>query len=226
MTSRKQPQRRRIERPREELGEMLRQQYWFLRRSSDAYDRGEHDESRRLALSVRVLVHKTANSSPLLEQLGLLERLRFVDTALRVPVPGLVLGGAALAITRINFGDGRCEYVPPLDDLSPERINMLARFHDWWTERIIRTDDGIALDRRALVLGMANTDGGAHVDQALDEDYVRLRQMTGNVSSTIGDVPVGPFAGSLAHASMRQIAHEMQRTLDRDWRTEHLRDAS
>jgi hypothetical protein len=64
-----------------ELMEHLYQQIAFLRRSASQYDNGEFSEAKRLATTLRILLHDSHTSKSLLTQLGLKEKLRFVDTA-------------------------------------------------------------------------------------------------------------------------------------------------
>ena len=54
---------------RPDLDELLREQIGFLERSSAAYDEGYHDEAKRIAVVVRVLLHDTQSSHSLFEQL-------------------------------------------------------------------------------------------------------------------------------------------------------------
>lgn len=60
--------------------EQLKVQLEFLNSSSRAYDEGDSSEAIRLAVTVRVLCHSTNSSHALLDQLGILDTLMFVDT--------------------------------------------------------------------------------------------------------------------------------------------------
>ena len=64
----------------EDLGSHLNDQLEFLRRSSESFDGGFEGEARRLAVSLRILLHDTEKSSSLLGQLGLKDS-EFFDSA-------------------------------------------------------------------------------------------------------------------------------------------------
>lgn len=193
---------------------MLRSQHGYLLRSAAAYDDGHDDESRRLAVTLRLLLHDGSTAS-LLTQLGLRKGLHCTDTSLK-PSPGL-LSPPGLALLRMH-GDpdlalNETSWVPPLDRFVDGRCHPAQRYADWWSEPVIGSGIGgpvgPLLARRDLVLGMASTDGGAHVDQSLDPDYARFRDSNAGWTATVGGLEVPIRHGSLAAASMRQIAYEM-----------------
>ena len=150
-----------------ELVEQLRTQVGFIERSSAAYDDGYEDEARRLATVIRVLVHDTRNSTSLLMQLGVKDKLRYHDTTVRSRPGAIVLGSSGLALQRITTGPGGGgRYVPVGDDPNPDRIRPPVLFRDWWAESFKIANDEFT--RKQLVLNVANQDGGAHVDPSLD----------------------------------------------------------
>jgi hypothetical protein len=59
----------------------LHEQMTFLRGSAESYDAGDFSEAKRLATTLRLLLHDTKKSRSLLTHLGLKNKLRFVDTA-------------------------------------------------------------------------------------------------------------------------------------------------
>ena len=83
-----------------DLRQHLVEQLGFLRRSAEAYDSGLVDEAKRLAVTIRILVHDTEKSKSLLGQLHELSRW-FLNTA--VPdQPGNAMAYCALA--QMAFG--------------------------------------------------------------------------------------------------------------------------
>ena len=197
---------------------MLRRQYRFLVKGAAAYDAGYHEEAIRLAGHIRVLVHDGKWPS-LLTVLGLRERLRYKDTANypdELPNATFVVGGGnGLVMVRQAFGgpDGvHMDFLAPLDFAVPFRENADAPFAQWWTRPCIPIDQG-AMSRSELVLAVANTDGHAHLDAKIDVDYARLRDEP--VSALFSPSASGfPAPDGLVFASVRQIAFELQRTLE------------
>lgn len=200
-----------------ELLAALGTQLSFLQRSSDAFDAGNEEEAIRLATQVRVLVHQTSSSHALLNQLGLLESLRFVDTAVDSTVQRGVNGSGQLILKQtvspgvlagMGFGVGGFRFFPLLGGESAPRVS----FNEWWEPDLVpptSTERGIS--RRWLVLAMANQGGGTHVDPSLDARYSAF--LANRTGLSISDTS-SPIVNSVAHAAMRQIAHEVLLTLE------------
>lgn len=198
-------------RSRADLMEHLAESRSFLERSAAAYDDGYEAEAKRLAVTLRTLLHTTNRSHGLLDQLGLVGTLRFVDTAAPinpnnlVPTPGLL-------VMELTGGSGG-RYVPPLAMLSPEREKPPVPFHGWWHGPVMK-EPGRTWSRREFVLTLANKEGGAHVDPALDDDYDRLVRRNALGFVYVENDTEADFTGSPVAASVRQIAYEVLATLD------------
>ncbi|SCE77502.1 hypothetical protein GA0074695_1010 [Micromonospora viridifaciens] len=211
------------------LEEHLRRQVAYLRRSAAAYDEGATDEAFRLATTVRVLCHQTANSRSLLHQLGLLpERLRFVNTALQLPdlPPGAFAINMGLCTIRLNFDAVTADPTPVLDDLGPDRTNPLQAFDEWWRTPFLTNESPLrgrrgafTYSRRNVVLQMANKDGGAHVDPQMPDHYRAVVDHDGVIGLVVNGQQVSIPRRAFVTAWMRQIAHEVQRTLEHDFCT-------
>jgi hypothetical protein len=124
--------------------------------------------------------------------------------------PGNLLSHSSLTAMRLS-SDGSASHFAPLDDrpFAPRRIP----FSEWWTETVFRTPEGLSLNRREMILTAANQDGGAHVDPALDETYASLAQDNAlGWEAFAGPTPGRPLDDPIGSA-LRQVAHEVLRTL-------------
>ncbi|MFZ5723957.1 MAG: hypothetical protein ACOY33_09910 [Pseudomonadota bacterium] len=86
------------------------------------------------------------------------------------------------------------------------------KFEEWWNNPVLKTMPTKYFSRREIVTYVADCDGGAHVDPALDEAYMKLSR--GNALGhrmLYGSVEL-PMAGPEL-ACIRQIAHEVLETL-------------
>ena len=110
-----------------ELAKHLREHLGFLRASADAYDAGFDGEAKRLAVSVRVLVHDTNNSKSLLGQLGQ-KNTQFVDSAFAV-VTGNKITHSGLVMASVSPLMG-AKYVAFLDDV-PHGPMRSVDFDSW-----------------------------------------------------------------------------------------------
>lgn len=197
-----------------DLEQQLHQQISFLKRSAESFDNGFEDEAVRLAVSIRILVHETPNSHSLLVQLGEMPT-GFHDTSI-----GLIEGNLIphSGITSLSYDkDGIAKYSAYLDE-SPEPTKLQS-FDAWWSGPIFSKEGGKSLSRKAVILTAANQDGGAHVDPKLDETYreLKLGEYLGWKSGTENQMNGELIAGA-ERATIRQIAHEILRTLDPTYR--------
>jgi hypothetical protein len=198
---------------REELVTHLHDQIGHLRRSAAAFDGGAEGEAARLALSIRVLLHDTKKSKSLLGQLGVKERLRFLESSLGVTRlqdnhPGRDCGLLSIELDPQN-GAGR--YFAPLEKLPPERLRQRAKFSAWWSMKVF--EGKVSLSRKDLVLAFADTDGGAHVDARLMDEYANLTRRNAPGWALSDSDGTHPLKGA-GHASVRQMAYELSSTLD------------
>ncbi len=188
------------------LESQIQDQLGFLERSCEAFDDGYTDEFKRLAVTLRVLLHDTAKSHSLLERLGMKSGGFY---AYSTPINGRnLLTDWPLAIARI--GSDGIALMPALDNagVTPRLIG----FDDWWSELVYRDPNAsITLDRRSIVLAVANKDGGAHVDPEVDDIYAHLvNQGIGMIAQT----PHGEMTfEDLEKVSIRHIAFEVLKSI-------------
>ncbi|MBE0559912.1 MAG: hypothetical protein IH622_03640 [Ochrobactrum anthropi] len=177
----------------------------FIRSSSNSFDQGAVGEAKRIAVSLRVLLHETPQSHSILAQLG--ERQRdMVDTSDPYDPKNLLVHHGLVAV-RAGTSAG---FFAPLDALAS--LSRQRKFQDWWEKDIVlKNKDGKTYTRKQLVLFAANKDGGAHVDPNLDDEYSALLDGTAMGWRT-GDG--SPLADVMAH-SIRQMAFELVETLDK-----------
>ncbi|WSH67124.1 hypothetical protein U8Q05_12215 [Rhizobium ruizarguesonis] len=199
------------ERPREEIEQALTSQLRFLRRSCEAYDRGEHDEAARIATAIFIIVHDGSQTS-LLTQLKLRSGLRFDSYAAIQPTGHNILSDFPVVGLRIE--DNTMKNVPVLDDGPPQMFHKV-QFGRWWDkEEIFRCPSGLKLTRRGLIFAMRNQDMGGHVDARLtDEAYVKFSRDSRTAFFDNGSEAVE--ASPRPHLpTIRHIAYELVRTLE------------
>lgn len=212
-----------------ELMEHLYDQMGFLRRSAEHYDAGDFSEAKRLATTLRVLLHDSKHSKSLLAQLGLKGELRFFDTAGPIGrdtferLPGNRFRasiGIAVPLAPIAWGSWKgFRFIARLDD--PRLKFPSIPFHTWWTTPVVAIPPKCRMSRRDLVLSVTNQDGGAHVDGALHEQFAgvaRQRFILGARRKPLSIATIdrperkGPPNPSLP--MIRQIAYELTKTLE------------
>lgn len=202
------PHMSKVPQTRRELEQQLDEHVAFLKDSAEAYDSGKTHEAKRLATSMRVLLHDTSSSHSLLKQLGK-KTMAFLDTAGNIDPQNLL----PESLLTMFWSGGLSNYLPKLDDLHGHR--SFAPFEQWWKATVIDDRCGNVLSRRDLVLIMANQDGGAHVDPGVDSKYHRIsRQFAMNFTAHHKETGASDFIRLVERASVRQIAHELLKTLD------------
>jgi len=194
----------------EELEKILQEQIEFLNSSIKSLDMGFEGEAKRLAVCTRVLVHDTPKSESLLKQLGM-KTIPFYSTAYPWDPKNLL---AHLGLLQIRWNNkGEASYIEPLDDRPPPFLRWVL-FDEWWTEIVFDDRKGSSLMRKDIVLGLANKEGGAHVDPKLTIPYETI---TRHSIFLIIETPTGkkPLSGKMEILAMRQISHELLKTLER-----------
>lgn len=191
----------------DELKRHLHENVAFLVSSCREFDAGVVAEAKRLATTLRVLLHDTSQSKSLLGLLGLKSQLDYMNTATPYDADNLL---AHHGLVGLKFGPQGASYWAPLDKRPDTRPHV--NFDDWWSELIISDKSGGNFTRKDVILALANKDGGAHVDPNLDPAYAALTRgnsvgwefSSGETKHQITDIEL---------YSVRQIAYELLQTL-------------
>lgn len=196
-----------VHRTPDELISLLEEQLDFLRLSCASFDNGFTGEIKRLAVSVRVLVHDT-NSSTSLLTLANRKSIDFIDTADPYDDENLL---SHSSLVQVHMTPKGAKPMAHLDDtINPRSIP----FDAWWNGIVLVDSKKNEFSRKDITLYLANKEGGAHVDHEIDEKYHNLRN-----KNSLGWVTVLGDGRQIAGedhvpATMRQIAHELIKSLD------------
>jgi hypothetical protein len=191
-------------RTQEDFRQQLKEQLIFLQTSVDIYDNGSEIEVKRMAATLRILLHDTSRSTSLLSSLNRKD-IPFVDTASE-DITNVITSYCGLAFKIL--GAGKPRYIAPLDE-APVKFRD---FETWWNGVVLKDMDGHQLSRRDVILTMANQDGGSHVDPMIDQPYQRIKtgESVGHMWSD-GNKWINMHGAEIA--TVRQIAHEVLKSL-------------
>ncbi len=195
-----------ISRSLDDLNLLLQEQLEFLMLSCASFDNGFAGEIKRLAVSVRVLVHDTNSSSSLLT-LANRKSIDFADSADPYDDENVLSHSSLIQIRMTSQG---AKPKPHLDDALQPRY---VPFDAWWNGIVLVDSNKNEFSRKDITLYLANKEGGAHVDHEIDEKYHNLRNKNSlGLVTVLGD---GRQIAGEDHvpATMRQIAHELIKSL-------------
>jgi hypothetical protein len=202
---------KRVSRPKDELKRELVEQLQLLRRACKTFDEGLEAAGKHIALSIRLLIHHQGQSRALLEQLAVRPSY-FLDSGGPLDTRNL-LTGHTLVCLELSTTTGR--YRPRVSAGEPPMPMRQLRFADWWNNPVLKDDKGRTFSRRDLVLHVADTDGGAHVDPNLDEAYIAISRENSLGWQFTTENITKAMDGRPELACMRQIAHEILSTIYR-----------
>lgn len=214
---------------RDELKQQFEEQIGFLQQSCKLYDQGRVAEAKRLSVTLRILLNDEGRGTSLFKQLEM-KQLNFYNSAKSLPPSTTAFQQSEALLIGSDIVAG--VFVPLYSHAKD--LASLVDFNTWWNMPVLLTADrSEALSRKEIIISMANKDGGAHVDRQLDSKYARFSRLSGMGHLTAQNVPLGPngeLPQSLAgvhfervplaeYATVRQIAHEVLETLNRQIET-------
>lgn len=202
----------------EDLLELLKEQRDFINSSLSNFLTNEI-EAKRLATTIRVLVHDTSNSASLLKLLDKKDKIEFINSASSndgrlhsmtgmVGVRGSNSNQYFGLVAKINK-ESKFLAVPLFQQHLPQWYESYTKvsFENWWNMEIINIK-GIGLTREDLVLNVANKDGSAHVEKTLllPEKYqkAKMSKLALNINGTETE-----FERNVVYASIAQIGWEL-----------------
>ena len=191
--------------PNPELIDYLRRELNFLWYASRIFDEGYEEIAVKMAVSVRILMHDTRQSTSLFTQLE--APVQVLSTVPTYPP----IGQAFLFVGTLSSVGG-AKQVPILD--GHQNQHHLLPWQEWWTEPVYALRELGHFSRRDLVLPAANKDGGAHVDlNKIPESYDVLRKGVARRPGTETNDDA-PELTNNQYPDLRQIAHELLRSPD------------
>ena len=193
-----------INRSASQLNAKLNEQIKLLGKRCHDYDAGDESEALEIATRLRVLLHDTKRQASILKHLKIKNNLMLYSFA--QPYFGRnVLPYSGLSEFTLNPKQG-LEYTCP--KVSNEYKLLL--FDDWWSEVVI-DDQQNCFSRENIVLNVADTDGGAHIDPSIGEDYAKVTQE--NSMGFLGKRPIDstpkPPINNIMYQTVRMIAREL-----------------
>ena len=210
-------------RTRSELLEILREQVGFLEVSCGAFDAGFEAEGKRIAATIRLLLHDTDRSISLLTLLEVKHEMKYVDTVEKTNPKNRLMTNNYLVYRFTPTGG---TYKPILGD-GPVGLSLKPRFfNNWWSIEVHKENE-ISWCRKDFIITLANKEGGAHVDPEVLLEYDRVKnggnkvfmQEERNIDevSELASVALKPFPGNMALVGARQVAFEILETLKNNW---------
>lgn len=191
-----------------DLQDQFKEQLNFIEKSAKAYDEGDFTEAKRMAVALRILLHKTAASTSLLYSLGLQDITNFQSSSSQYD-PGLF----PCYHTLVTVGMLEHKYYPLF---TVSNVFSFQSYGSFWNEEIIFSDNtGNKFTRKDLVCYLADQDGGAHVDPKIDKAYYELSRGNSLGWKFKDGEKEGELTGA-EHAAVRQIAHEVLTTFRGD----------
>ncbi|WHQ52996.1 hypothetical protein M1852_15730 (plasmid) [Lactiplantibacillus plantarum] len=194
-----------------ENNDKLKVQLELLRSYTEHFDSGMIHMALPMATQVRVLMHQTNNSSSLLHQLDLENKLKLWHSPNSSFSPHNLL--TTWDLLTMSIGSEGASYLPlgskevfnrRPDDSNNIRPEIFLPLELWWNQ-IVFSQQSDYVSRKDIVLFIANKDGGSHVDEEKwPIDNYKESQLLGFYNQN-GDSP----DGNPLYAAMRQIVEEI-----------------
>ncbi len=132
--SRSKADRRRVRREFNDLSQQFWEQVDFIESSATLFDQGKEHEAKRIAVSLRILVHESGRSHSLLGQLTKVTQLLMLNTSAGVN-PHNIVPTAGLVAVEVSKDGAR--YVPTLSD-TPQVEPQLLSLKNWATMAVTK----------------------------------------------------------------------------------------
>lgn len=211
----------RIARTPEDLETKLHEQLTLLKLDAKNYDEGVSAAAISMAARLRVLLQEgktNKGNKSLLSQLGLKDSITFLSSAYRradnLPAD-MVEVSSFLALVNIHNDGSSVTFVPHLDDLPLGKYEEMS-FDEYWNQEIFLDELSNHFTRCEIVEFAALQDGGQHEDPSLTQKYAELTRKN-SLGWKVGNSKEWKDLVGAERASIRQIAHEVLRSLKFDY---------
>jgi hypothetical protein len=185
---------------------LLREQYKRLVDAVDGFYSGHEFHALNVAVILRLLVHTTRRSHPLLARLD----RKFWDLTIQHKSLDPRAEGFSVMVNLRISGDGtaqlaRSDFASPSYQLVPMRR--------WWKNdyQVVGT---VRLSKEQIILNVANRSGGAHIDDTVPDIHATLVEPPFQFGVEKGGEKI-LIQPNIAYAIVAQAGYEMQDCLER-----------
>lgn len=192
----------------------LEDQRHLLRDAISGMSGGDLTRALNVATAIRVLVHETGNSKPLLQSIQ--SNYRALRIPLRLPPPPAVCPPGINAITfycPISAAVSTSGVVSLIATIDAKDYKE-STLGEWWGDACMLLPGIGRVMRKELVLGLANKEGGAHVDERMPAKY-RLLMESKFINFKINEINLGPL--NIARLVAGRCGVELLNCLDRNF---------
>ncbi len=210
-------------RTKDELFSELQAQIQFLQDECKQYDLGNIEYSKKIAVTIRILLHDTRMSVSLLRQIEsafVYNRPDFIDISTTegdLPNKGHTdfVCSSLCEYDLEHFIDSLPVLIPRAVSINSNNHYHFRSFKTWWERlHVILIDRTNFLSRKDIITLIADTNGGAHVDPNIDERLILLNR---NLAKPLKiGVPTGETVkiytaqtDQILAANVRSIAEEV-----------------
>lgn len=193
----------------------LNEQRHLLKTAIQGMAAGDLAQALHVATTIRVLVHETGASKPLLKHLDgnylempILERTP--ETASATPPGVKAITYYCPVSAQIKAPEGTVSLITELK-IEDHTISKLGA---WWANACMMLPGIGPVTRREVILGLSNKEGGAHVDADIPEKYKNLLASK-FFCFKINDLDLGPLRLSRLVAGRAGV--ELLDSLDRNF---------
>jgi hypothetical protein len=186
---------------------LLKEQYKRLANAVDGFYTGDEFRALDIATTLRVLIHKTSSSDPLLERLD----PKYLDLMIQhKPLDPKVIFKVPISLQM--SGDGTTRVIRS-DFSSPAyRLVLLT---EWWNSDY-QPMGTIRVSKRQIVLNAANRSGGAHIDDKIPDVHVALAEPPFQFGIDNGGQRI-LMQPNIGYGIVAQAGLEMQECLERNF---------
>lgn len=215
----------RINREKSDYIELLKEQVDFMVDACEQFDKGKFNAAKLLATNIRTIVHQTKSSTSLLTHLEKQNQIKFYNTSSMPKKAVYFLSMVFMCVAVKKVPTQVLEYEPiflPIFKPKEYHGSRWLEFDKWWNRKIIISDQ-LTFTRSEMVRFMANQDGGTHIDDGVVEKYYKIAKATESMFYlTTKSLDQDPYQKGepykyLHFAIVRQIAHELIITLDKEF---------
>ena len=201
------------------LIDKVREQVVQLKKLCELYDNGEKIFISKIALNIRVLLHNTKNCKSAYESLKSqgLRAVLFPDTRGYNHLHDLNEGKIDMVSSKMYQCDvsTTSSHIKYKISYKKSKDYNYWNFQDWWNNATVLFWGNNVLCRRDIVCMVADQDGGAHIDNEIDERlYVLRNSIPATATIVFNNTKIILNSNDILNSVIRAIAEEVIYTFE------------